>query len=94
MAPAGSALGIVGRADDAAVLLEAGKDLLVPPHMVARGHEIHSGGEKFVQGLAGHANAPGNILPVGKHRIKAQVFLQLGQELLHGKPPGLAHNIT
>ena len=93
-APAGDTAGVVGRAEDIAVVLQVVGNLKTVPCVIAQCDDVGSGGKDGVC-LPGMDAHPGGILPVDNGKMDILQLLQSpqvpGKKLQSGVPHHIAH---
>ena len=67
---AGSGVGVVGRSQDASLLLDVRNDLLAVPHVVPGRDDVASGPEDLFRGGRRQSISSGRVLAVDDHEIR------------------------
>ena len=75
------------------MLVQIGRDLLLRKRMVAQRDHIRARGKDIVRLLRGNA-APGGVLAVNDHEIRAVLALDAAQQAVQGVDPRLADHVA
>jgi hypothetical protein len=85
---------IVGRTQQAHLLVDTGQHFLFVPNMVAGGNDIDPGIKEFPDRIGGDPETGGGIFAVGDNQINIVSVDQPAQTLAQGKSPRLPDDIT
>jgi len=92
-AAAGSAGGVIQRAQEARLAFEQLHHFLLVPEMIAAGDDVDARREDFRRRGRGDTGAAGGVFAVGNGDIHTLRLPQMGNQLLNRAPPGLPHDV-
>jgi hypothetical protein len=84
----------VGRAKHAVARLEQWNEVPMPPHVVARRHDVSPGGKEFVGELLRQAYAVRGVLAVDDAEIGFELVAKAGEVTLDRPAPGRAEDVA